>query len=671
MEEDFKNFLRTRPGFLNDWRRYTHLKVPGLKKRIDEAYKDYKEQLADPLRNTFVKDYCFGNTVVGTYESIEGYNFKVKMDMEEELHGTVVELGNMGSGKTVQELGIIQQQLDRPNSNTNFLIFVNKLLPEQAVLLKNPRNAGKILFLDKSNLSIGDILPPTNVDPPLNWSYLAKNLSISTGAYFSLMIYTLRLFAEFNSYNYQTKNLYTFTKFVENRHEKELNDKNSKNILLSRLKGLMIELKPLFIKKRPLKDEIFLKNNLIICLDNNSKVLSQTVINIIVSRLIMLKSANPEYLQHKTIILISDGQGNISNLSRKNTQQTELDILEEVATTGRYLGLYWWLDLQVGSQLSDILLNSIEVAFIKQQNSLEECKAMMNILGLESLDIERLLHLAVDEAVFINRRYPDAHPILMKVPNFKTEILQREEIHKLQEGHIDKLLADIENAPEETTPNIKTENKDSIELTYHERLVMVNLKKNPFSTQEQRGILLDINKATVNKLLKKLESKGWVEKAEKINRGKGNSAFLPYLFTEKGKEKFGLQEFHGNGNLEHQYYQHITKQFFENLHKNCIATIEKQINENDSGDVFIKFEKQGKKVRMAVEIENSYNPNQILKNITKYHQIGLDKLFIAVYGADMKKKVHKIIANNKVATQWLTAEKIEVVSVTDFIIKEE
>jgi hypothetical protein len=161
--------------------------------------------------------------------------------------------------------------------------------------------------------------------------------------------------------------------------------------------------------------------------------------------------------------------------------------------------------------------------------------------------------------------------------------------------------------------------------------------------------MLGINSTNkANRIWKELEGKKYIKKVS-FNKGYKKGRITLYEITKEGLEfaKMKTLKIPGKGGLEHKYWQHVIKKYFEKL--GYYAEIEKLYGPKN---VDVGIEKDGAVMAVEIELTNS----NLIKNVQLDLANGVQHLIIAVRSTKAKNNYLKVLKDT------FTDKKIERVS---------
>jgi hypothetical protein len=155
--------------------------------------------------------------------------------------------------------------------------------------------------------------------------------------------------------------------------------------------------------------------------------------------------------------------------------------------------------------------------------------------------------------------------------------------------------------------------------------ILRNIKEHPFIPVTERYEMLVLPPAKADRLVDEMEARGFIEKIS-FNRGYGTGGSILLLkITDYGFEYAKMKPFiiPGKGSLEHQYWQHKIKEYYENLDAKNFVEIEMKIGFKHV-DVGIK-KTDGSIIAVEVELTNS----NLVSNVKEDIDNGVNHLIIA------------------------------------------
>jgi hypothetical protein len=187
--------------------------------------------------------------------------------------------------------------------------------------------------------------------------------------------------------------------------------------------------------------------------------------------------------------------------------------------------------------------------------------------------------------------------------------------------------------------------------------ILNNIMDHPFIAQKERITMLKLasSSSTNNKYFKELVAEGYVTK-HSISFGKGRGSIVLYEITEKGKEFARMKDsgIQGKGDMEHKFWQHTIKEFYESLGSK--AEIEKRYGMKN---VDVGLNMEGKKVAIEIEL----TPKNLIENIHRDFEAGCEKIIVAV-----RSKASESSYKNKIKYyNEELLERIEFRILTDFL----
>jgi len=297
------------------------------------------------------------------------------------------------------------------------------------------------------------------------------------------------------------------------------------------------------------------------------------------------------------------------------------------------------------------------VIIAKRMNDLSEVNPLSQMMMLNTKEQQEfIINMEIADGIFINKEVA-AIPVHILIPLFPETQLTDNEIEVLQDYYKNTILKNVRKR--DTSHNIE---QDKEELSYEETLLLNDLKKFAFDFQSERSLRLNMPERYINENLESLAEKGYLQKHDKINLGKGQGQFQLYVFTQKAVSGYGKQEIKGKGSIEHSFWQYRCAKYFLNIKYNVEIEHFLSNETNESIDV-IAFNNEE---RIAIEIELNDTPH-IINNITKCVRAGFNKTIVAVYGSQLMKRIQSMILSNIELEQYLRESRIEIKMLNEFL----
>jgi len=309
-----KSFLKLNPVLLKQHIIASQLNSPELLQRtndkLNKAYENHKKLPSNPYTNEIPNEYVMGNLKIGN--STLDPDILIKSDLEK-LQGHILSIGTTGSGKTHWILNILHQIISQHrNSNLRIIVFASKKGCEQRSLVLNTE-PGSCLFLDKENLAINPLSSIKNINDEITIADASRVISNELGLLVGGQLYLQENLNQFYSTNPE-ENFLSFIDWISKKKETSYDLKGYNDRLVVRLKSLKFEAKRIFDCYKGIDDEHFITNNLIIELPFSSSFMMSVVSGLILSRMFRYKSANPDLIRYKNIIVMEDIQGVMNNV---------------------------------------------------------------------------------------------------------------------------------------------------------------------------------------------------------------------------------------------------------------------------------------------------------------------------------------------------------------------
>ncbi len=187
--------------------------------------------------------------------------------------------------------------------------------------------------------------------------------------------------------------------------------------------------------------------------------------------------------------------------------------------------------------------------------------------------------------------------------------------------------------------------------------ILTNIREHPFIDQKTRVQMLGLasSSSTNDKYFKELLARGFMLRVP-IGLGKGQSTKVLYEITDKGREFARMDKFviPGKGSLEHKFWQHKIKDFYESL--DYKAEIEKRYGFKN---VDVGVEMNGEKIAVEVDL----TPKNLMENIQKDFIAGCDKVIVVARTKRSINAYQKTV--QRYGKDYL--DRIQFMTLTDFL----
>jgi len=309
-----KRFLKSNPELLKQHRIASQLNSRELVDRaigkINKSFESFPSIPKNPFSDEIPLDYVLGNIKIGN--STLNPDVLIKADLEN-LQGHILSIGTTGSGKTHWILNVLHQIISQyKSSNLRVIVFASKKGCEQRSLVMNTE-PGACLFLDNANLAINPLSSIKNINDEITIADASRVISNELGLLVGGQLYLQKNLNQFYSANPE-ENFLSFIDWISKKKETSYDLKGYNDRLVVRLQSLKFEAKKIFDCYKGIDDEQFITNNLIIELPFSSSFMMSVVSGLILSRMFRYKSANPDLVRYKNIIVMEDIQGVMNNV---------------------------------------------------------------------------------------------------------------------------------------------------------------------------------------------------------------------------------------------------------------------------------------------------------------------------------------------------------------------
>lgn len=576
-------------------------------------------------------------------ESQFGFPFGLNI---EELNEHLLITGRAGAGKTTLIYLIIAHLL---NYEIPFWAFDFK--QDYRHLAKS----NDVLVFDWQNFKFNPLRPPIGVDPKI---WLQAFINIFCQAYFLLggskaviLQRTEQLYKDYGVYEgsnvYPT--LFDLHESLEYHKPKNMSGREGKfyDSCLNRFHQCNITFQNMLDCDLGYPVEDMLDRNVVFELEGLITENQSFLLTIFMRYVFQYRMSNDQRGQFKHVFLFDEAK---SAYSKQKEFHADLGISEIAQFTSkiREFGEGLVVADQMPTELADSIKANVFCVICMSQSGGANVAEMSRAMGLthEQADACRVLDADKNTQNFealvkLNGRWQE--PFKIQVAPFQVEksLSEAELASEMQPvlAELDQLViprtpyqkfleakSQAEKEKKAEARKVRREETKKKEAIEDNTLIKIltNIREHPFIDQKARIQLLGLSSSTstTNKLFKELAKRELVT-VHRIGLGRGKSTRVLYEITEKGKQFASMDkvEVQGKGGLQHKFWQHTIKEFYENL--GYKAEIEKLYG---SKNVDVGLEIDNK--RTAVEVE--LTPENLIENIEKDLDSGCERVIIAV-----------------------------------------
>ena len=324
---------------------------------------------------------------------------------------------------------------------------------------------------------------------------------------------------------------------------------------------------------------------------------------------------------------------------RTEEQQGEtLPIIHPMLSQSRQHRLGFQVGVQIYSNLAtSIKANNFTTITLNAVMG-EDLMALQRSLSLTREQRAFIGQLRTGEAVVKTRKYPE--PFIIKIPKYNMPIVSDSEFTTIMKPRIDRMGIVPRHRPEaHSSTGVSPESpkkQKSEKSTSHLNSLLHECFVRPFSPTTEKYRKLNLSPKNGKKQKDEAIVRGYLELVE-VKTGKRGASLSLLIPTQAAADilNVSLPHLPGKGGIEHKFWQHTIKSFYENL--GFKAEIEKSIA-GKSIDVLV----QNVTHSIALEVALS-GPEQELINISKNLEIGVAEIIVAYRSKPLIKRLRKLI----------------------------